>query len=151
MIRSLFLSCLLAVSCIPSSAFADPSDATNLSDLLLPDNFSVYVRTVVVNHPVNGFDQKTLPTNNDYKATPGCYVACYSHDNKDAVYGVGNNIYVLGQVRVAGKYEGRNCIPQGFENKDIAAESYFNSLCAAKISTCKEGNCWAGGDTGGWF
>lgn len=129
----------------------NPSSASSPNNTLLPDNFNVYTNgTAVINHPAAGFNQVALPTNNDYKDNPGCYVACYSRDKASGVYTVGNNIYVNGQVRVAGSYKGRICTPTGYETKDISQEDSFHVLCA-KISTCTNNQCWAGGDTGGWF
>lgn len=95
--------------------------------------------------------KKLLPVDNFYRYSPGCYIACYSHDAQNSVYGVGQNIYVKGLVRVNGLYIGRNCQPQGYFFKDISTIDYFSNLCQKRITTCKNDNCWAGGDTGGWF
>lgn len=120
--------------------------------LLLSEKLEIYTDgKAVVNHPYPGFSKKILPTNNDYKGTFGCYVACYSHHKKDAVYSVGKNIYVIGQVRVPGHYTGRICIPTGFTDKDISVEKTFNALCGKRFKACKDNSCWVGGDTGGWF
>jgi hypothetical protein len=103
----------------------------------------------VVNHDYPGAMKVLLPTDNSYTASPGCYVACYSHTK--GLYSVGPNIYVMGQIRTKGKYIQRICQPEGFVNKDISAAAQFKQLCSEKIAACKDSSCWAGGDTGGWF
>lgn len=118
---------------------------------LLPEVFRVYVNgNTVINHPARGFQERVLPTVNDFRGAPGCYVACYSHDRAGGVYGVGGNIYVMGQVRVPGHYEGRVCLPDRFGHADISAASGIRQLCKASVPSCGN-NCWGGGDTGGWF
>lgn len=119
---------------------------------LLPDQFLIYTNGKgAINHPVPGFMKKFLPTNNDYKATPGCYIGCYSKDATHAIYAIANGIYIYGQIRVPGKYVERVCTPTGYAHKDISAIQSFKDMCAAKISTCQKKECWAGGDTGTWF
>ncbi len=116
---------------------------------LLPADFSVFVRgDSVVNHPAPGHAAKRLPTLNLFTDAPGCYLACYTRDKNRSVYSVGGGIYVAGQVRVSGKYENRICRPSGFETADVSALQKFKDLCR-KIEGCQD--CWAGGDTGGWF
>lgn len=118
---------------------------------ILPEDFRVYVRgSTVINHPQPGFDERVLPTVNDFRGEPGCYVACYSHDARRGVYGVGGSIYVMGQVRVPGHYEGRVCLPDRYGRSDISAAQGIKELCKASIPACGDG-CWGGGDTGGWF
>lgn len=141
------LGLLLIVS---TSTFAD--EVVNATQTLLPDTYSVYTNgTTAINHPMPGFEEKLLPTNNLYEGSPGCYIACYSHQKENAVYSVGDNIYVLGQVRIAGKYAGRICEPTNFAGKDISADDIFKTICTEKIQQCEGNHCWAGGDTGGWF
>lgn len=119
---------------------------------LLPEPYAVFTDgATVLNHPQPGFTEVSLPTVNLYKGTPGCYIACYSHQKDNSVYPVGDNIYVMGQVRVAGKYAARVCEPTNFAGKDISANDTFKAICSEKIETCKAAHCWAGGDTGGWF
>jgi len=130
-----------------TSAYADTVNQT-----LLPSPFPVYINNnMIINHPAPGFSQKQLPTNNDYKGNPGCYIICYSHQSLDAIYPVSDTIYVMGQIRVAGKYMGRVCVPSQFGGKDISAEQSFKDLCSQKIPSCSNNNCWVGGDSGGWF
>jgi hypothetical protein len=118
---------------------------------LLPPKFPVWTGDFgVVNHGGAGGAQKYLPTVNIFKGAPGCYVACYSKKQTGSIYGVGGEIFVHGQVRVSGRYEARICKPQAFESSDISAGKKFKALCNASITTCKD-DCWAGGDTGGWF
>lgn len=146
-IKSLVASGLFLLT--STTVFAAQPDPDKM---LLPDQFKVYVSgQVVINHPQQGFVEKALPTNNDYKEFPGCYIACYSHQETNSIYPVGNDIYVIGQIRVPGKYNDRICVPENFEGQDISTADYFKNLCAEKVSVCKESQCWGGGDTGGWF
>ena len=118
---------------------------------LLPAKFPVWTMDGgVVNHGDAGGRKTFLPTVNIFKGVPGCYVACYSKTQKGSVYGVGGGIFVHGQVRVSGHYDARVCKPQSFENSDISAGKKFKALCNASVASCKD-DCWAGGDTGGWF
>ncbi len=140
------LSVLLVVS---SPLFADVAGP---NQILLPEAFPVYTDGVtVINHAEQGFTEKLLPTINLYKGNPGCYIACYSRQRENAIYSVGDNIYVLGQVRIAGKYNVRVCEPTNYAGKDISGDATFKAICTEKIEACKGANCWAGGDTGGWF
>lgn len=121
---------------------------------LLPQEFKVYYteKIVIANHPFEGSIEKILPTRNEFEGTPGCYIACYSHEEKQSVYPVGNNIFVMGQIRVPGHYMNKICQPTGFENKDISAEQEFKFKCEKVFPhQCGKSSCWAGGDTGGWF
>jgi len=125
----------------------DPNQA------ILPANFKVYTQgRGAVNSPYPGLEAKTLPTINDFIGSPGCYIACYSREEKNSIYSVGGGIYVMGQVRVPGSYSGRICLPKNYEEADISAEPEFKNLCARSLpQACKGDSCWAGGDTGGWF
>ena len=87
----------------------------------------------------------------DFKGMPACYLACYSDHQDNAIYSVGNNIYVMGDIRVSGKYKGSVCEPTNFKDKDISKDATFKHLCSKKIKACKGGLCWVGGDTGDWF
>lgn len=128
------------------------ADAEDVTQALLPESFAIYTDgTTVINHPAPGFAEAFLPTNNLYKGTPGCYIACYSHQSEKAVYSVGDHVYVLGQVRIAGKYNGRICEPTNFAGKDISGDATFKTICNEKVPACEGNHCWAGGDTGGWF
>ncbi len=41
--------------------------------------------------------------------------------------------------------------PTHVENPDISALQSFKELCSHQVPSCKDMECWAGGDTGGWF
>jgi hypothetical protein len=132
-----------------SFAFANENER-----ILLPDKFKVYFKenVGVVNHPFEGSSERVLPTINKFKGVPGCYIACYSHNTKNSIYPVSSNIYVMGQIRVPGHYEGRICQPHGFENQDISSATAFKLKCSKNLpEACSQSSCWAGGDTGGWF
>lgn len=139
-------------SAFSSSYSQTTSHRNDPSYRLLPSPFPIFTDgQVVVNHPYPGMTRKELPTSNSYTRDPGCYIACYSHDAVNSVYKAAQGIYVNGQVRVAGTYRGRICIPTGFNNVDISRSPNFQQICRAAIRSCSSGNCWAGGDTGGWF
>lgn len=122
------------------------------NQLMLPNPFPVYMgANGVINHSAPGYSPLNLPTNNDFNGVPGCYVACYSHDAQHSIYPVGGDIYVNGQVRVAGSYVNGICIPTGYEGQDISKAGKFKKICGNKITSCAHGRCWAGGGTGGWF
>lgn len=130
--------------------FCAPSFANENTDLL-PSPYPVYVvpNQAVINNQVPGSVKALLPTDNSYTASPGCYIACYSHN--PGVYAVGPDIYVMGQIRTKGQYSQRVCQPDGYAGRDISAAIQFKQLCAARIDACRNNSCWAGGDTGGWF
>ncbi|MBK1986974.1 hypothetical protein A0J48_005370 [Sphaerospermopsis aphanizomenoides BCCUSP55] len=94
-----------------------------------------------------GVEERILPTVNQYTGADGGYVAFYSRDPAKAVYSVGGDIYVVGQIRLKGRYIGSIFHPEGYENQDISAVPEFKALCRQTFGV--EG--WAGGDTGGWF
>jgi hypothetical protein len=118
----------------------------------LPEDFKVYVglNGDVINYPASGYEERILPTVNNYKGSDGGYIACYSHNQEGGIYSVGENIYVIGQIRLQGQYINRIFYPHGYENQDIGAIQEFKDLCNQTFPACKEGG-WAGGDTGGWF
>lgn len=131
---------------IDSSMLERSADKT-----ILPSPYIVYFieNYGVVNHSYPGAEQKMLPTDNSYSGTPGCYLACYSHGQ--GIYPIDKNTQVMGQFRVEGSYVGRVCQPKGYGNNNLNNIELFKQLCAQKIGTCKTENCWAAGDTGGWF
>ena len=131
-----------------------------LSDLIspergsgLPKDFTVYsINGAIINHYVEGSTPLTLPTTfAPYKGLQGCYLACYSNDDTDAVYPVAENIFVKGQYRIEGTYEENICRPLGFETANLADLEQFKSYCTENVPSCSGGGCWSGGDTGGWF
>lgn len=115
-----------------------------------PDLVVYYRPGIVTIRPLHRFDKRLLPTRNLFKSTPGCYIACYSKQNTGSIYEVGAGIQVMGQVRVKGNYEGRICRPAEHQQDDISVLQKFKEICANNIKSCGP-NCWAGGDTGGWF
>lgn len=80
----------------------------------------------------------------------GGYIAIYSRNASQGVYSVGDDIYVIGQIRLQGKYIGRIFHPAGYEEQDVSAVDEFKRLADENFSGC-QGDCCAGGDTGGWF
>lgn len=118
----------------------------------LPPCFKVYVdeKGIPFQHFETGYEERLIPVVNLFTRTPGCYVACYSHNPDKAVYSVANNIYLIGHIRVRGNYEGKMCVPENYENSDIRGEKAFKELCSRSFS-CIGNSCWAGGATGVWF
>lgn len=116
---------------------------------LLPNQFPIYTNgKFVMNHPAPGFNKVELPINNQYQKNPGCYIMCYSR--QPGLYQVDKDIYAQGMVRVAGTYQNRICRPTDAGNADISAMQSYKDLCNQRIKNC-HGDCWAGGDTGGWY
>jgi hypothetical protein len=88
-----------------------------------------------------------LPTT----SPPSGSIACYSHNQEGSSYSVGNDIYVMGLINhLMGRYVGRIFQPEGYEGKDISKEQQFKNFCNGTFLACK-GECWAGGDTGGFY
>ena len=107
---------------------------------LLPHNFRA-----------PGYGERILPTINHYAGKDGGYVAIYTRDSKEAVYSVGNGIYVAGQIRVKGRYIGRIFYPDGYAiGDDITRDPRILRLCHQYFPEF-ESDIWIGGDTGGWF
>lgn len=119
---------------------------------LLPENFEVYaIGNLVTISPKYAFEAKVLPTFNEYFGVDGGYVAVYTKDAKQGVYSVGDGVYVMGQIRVPGKYEGTTFVPRGLEkSEDITRDPDLLKLCNQYFPEV-EGEMWVGGDTGRWF
>ena len=119
--------------------------------LIIPEQFDVYAKDhTVANESFPQGTKKILPTINAFQGVPGGYIACYSHTKEGSAYGVSRDIFVVGQIRMAGRYRGGIFQPQGYENKDISAEPPFKDLCKTAFPVCQR-QCWAGGDTEKWF
>ncbi|MCB8766602.1 hypothetical protein L2E68_22610 [Planktothrix agardhii 1029] len=135
---------------IPSLIPEEPSQS-DVIPYWLPEDFRVFTSDSGIVGIASGGGQEVepriLPTVNQYKGADGGYVAFYSRDPAKAVYSVGGGIYVVGQIRLKGRYIGRIFHPEGYLNQDISAVSEFKTLCCKTFGV--EG--WAGGDTGGWF
>ena len=123
------------------------------SPFFLPEDFAVYTdgKMVINWQPSPLFVKKHLPTFNFYNGEDGGYVAIYTHDSDAGVYGVDKDIYVIGQIRVEGHYEGRIFIPKGYKaGDDITQDPELLEICE-KYFPNMAGRMWVGGDTGGWF
>ncbi len=120
--------------------------------LFLPEDFKVYSNGKdVINWPAPGFEEITLPTFNDYMGKDGGYIAIYTHDESKGLYSVGDGIYVMGQIRVQGRYNDRIFVPQGYSLGDnITQDEKFLEACKAHFPDMTN-EMWVGGDTGGWF
>lgn len=119
---------------------------------LLPVDFQVYVNNnAVINRAAKGFQTRTLPTFNHYTGPNGGYLAIYTHSKEAGIYGVGGDIYVVGQVRVPGQYQGRIFVPEGYKLGDnCTRDPQLLEICHHYLPEM-EGQVWVGGDTGGWF
>ncbi|VXD16800.1 hypothetical protein [Planktothrix paucivesiculata] len=135
---------------IPSLIPEKPSQS-DLIPYWLPEDFPIFMDNQGIfgtsRGEGQGVEPRILPTVNQYKGADGGYVAFYSRDPAKAVYSVGGGIYVVGQIRLKGRYIGRIFHPEGYLNQDISAIPEFKALCRKTFGV--EG--WAGGDTGGWF
>lgn len=141
-----------AIAGILGLAAVSAGAAPRTVDHLLAPDFHVYLfNGGVLNWPAPGTHPVVLPTRNLYRGPRGGYVACYSHHAQGSAYPVGGDIYVMGQVRMHGDYEGRIFQPRGYAGKDISAIAKFKQLCGQALAACRGNACWAGGDTGGWF
>lgn len=127
-------------------------------DMRLPDDIKVYYsKKVGLTHKnFKGAKADVLPVNNDYKDAPGCYIACYSnHHEKATKYGaypIEGKTFVMGQVRVKGRYHNGVCVPTGYESKSIQKSKEMKETCEKSFpSMCENGTCFANGQTSHWF
>ncbi len=122
---------------------------------MLPEEFKVYYseKTGISQKSFKGASEKVIPTKNDFTEVPGCYITCYTKDAKKGIYSVGDNTYLIGQIRVAGHYYGGNCLPKGFENKDVRTAKEFKEMCEKDFpEKCEKESCTAGSNyTAQWF
>lgn len=127
-------------------------EACSCIPLMLPEDFRVYTDgDLILNHPFPGGEEKILPTYNHYTGKGGGYVAIYTKEKESGVYSVGNGIYVVGQVRVEGNYDGRIFLPTGYSlGDDITQDPAIIKICEQYFPKMA-GKMWIGGDTGGWF
>lgn len=83
-------------------------------------------------------------------------IAAYSHNSENALYSVGEGIYVQGFVEMSGYWgeprsnsEGRPVFtPFIYDYEDISSQnSPLSEIFTQYIAGCEDGTCWAGGDT----
>lgn len=122
---------------------------------MLPEEFKVYYndKVGISKTSFKGANEKVIPVKNDFTEVPGCYISCYTNDPKKGVYNVGDNHYLIGQIRVSGHYYGGNCLPKGFENKDIRGAKEFKEMCEKDFpEKCEKQSCTVGSNgTAQWF
>lgn len=122
---------------------------------MLPEEFKVYYNEKVglSTKAFKGGAEKVIPTKNDFTEVPGCYITCYTKDAKKGLYNVGDNHYIIGQIRVSGHYYGGNCLPKGFENKDVRTAKEFKEMCEKDFPEhCEKESCTVGNNhTAQWF
>lgn len=152
---------LLAVALMPvamQSIAAESIAMMKPEDVRLPDAIKVYYSENhgVSKKPFKGAKADVLPTNNEYKDAPGCYIACYSNNPSVApklgAYPVGGKNYMMGQIRVEGHYHNGLCIPKGYENKDVRTSKEMKEACEKSFpAMCEKATCTANGLTANWF
>lgn len=140
---------ILVMTCI-STAYACLSYAIHVE--YLPRQFTVYQNKegTIQQTPDVGFVEKIIPNVNLFKDVPGCYIACYSSSQDKSVYSVSPDSYLVGQIRVKGKYQGKVCYPDNITQPNFSKEPKLTALCS-KTFKCIGNSCWAGGTTGQWF
>lgn len=143
---------LLIMALLPTYVFADISIPNKT---LLPDEFKVYYNKKVgrlSRAPFKGGKETVIPTNNEYKDAPGCYISCHAKNAQEAAYPISDKIYVMGQVRVEGRYRDGLCLPKGYENKDVRSAKALKEKCEQSFPTkCENNSCWADSHTSNWF
>ena len=122
---------------------------------MLPEEFKVYYNENVgiSKTSFKGASEKVIPTKNDFTEVPGCYISCYTKDAKKGLYNIGDNTYLIGQIRVSGHYYGGTCLPKGFENKDVRNAKEFKEMCEKDFpEKCEKESCGVGAShTAQWF
>lgn len=121
---------------------------------MLPDEFKVYhsEKVGLSTKPFKGGQEKIIPTNNEYREQPGCYLACYSKNPKEAAYHVIDDTYMMGQIRVKGRYTNGMCVPTGYESKDARHSKDLMEQCEKAFpDKCTGASCWIETRTGNWF
>ncbi len=148
---------LLAATIIALSPLSQ-AGSMRPDDMRLPDDIKVYYSTKVglTHKHFKGAKADVLPVNNDYKDSPGCYIACYSNHQQNAAkygaYPVEEKTFVMGQIRVKGRYHNGICVPTGHEDKSIHTSKELKEACESSFpSMCEKGSCWANGRTAHWF
>src|SRR5437868_5802912 len=123
---------ILILALLPVGAFAvSPTKA------VLPDDLKMYYSNKAGLSKTNfkGATEKTIPTNNEYTDNPGCYVSCQSKNSKEGIYHVSDNVYMMGQIRVAGHFMNGLCVPKGYESKDLRRSKEFREQCEKSFPT----------------
>lgn len=127
--------------------------ALTSESFVLDDNFKVLVdeNNQVVYHDAPGITIKKLPTINEFQNAPGCYLLCYSESAQHSVYQTNDGDYVVGQIRVPGRYVNQNCVPTNYEDEDIEDNRTFKRKCKKYFrGPCATG-CKIETNTKKWF
>jgi hypothetical protein len=146
----------LSIGFLLIASFLSPlAMATEIpTSTVLPEEFKVYYKENVgiSRKAFKGSTEKTIPTKNEFKENPGCYLSCVSKDQKEGQYVFWDNQYIVGQVRVKGNYANGMCLPSGFENKDIRQAKELKAKCEETFpEKCTQGSCGVNGYTANWF
>ncbi len=79
-----------------------------------------------------------------YLKNKQCVIACYTK-----IY---NQIVIAGYYATKGFYNGRICWPNGFSGDISPITSIYSNICnEGSLPNCRNHECWAGGDTGGFY
>jgi hypothetical protein len=124
---------------------------------LLPRDYTVFVgpNNIVSSIPMPWYTPKILPTFNRYQGKDGCYIGAYSYDKKGSAFpdytppGELDKIYILGQIRVRGRFELGFCRPKGFKGWNITQNSEMKHITDTYFPG-RVGGTWAG-SAGGWL
>jgi hypothetical protein len=133
-------------------SFATIAETPNQT--ILPDDMKVYYNSKqgLTLKSVSGSAEKNIPTSNEFKDMPGCYLACISKTAKHGIFPIGENAYLTGQIRVKGRYMDGYCVPTGYENKDARTSKEFKDKCQEAFpERCGDGSCFVGNNTSAWF
>lgn len=146
--RNVFLTFIFFIASISSAEIMIPNDM--IGHQYLPDPFMLYYKDYkATNEIIADAVRVALPTNNNFSITIGCYIVCYSRQG--GVYTIGDGINVVGQIRINGRYDDTFiCQPRSNTEPDLSQATPYQQLCNQSFEDC-DGNCWAGGDSGGWF
>ena len=140
---------ILGLAMLPLCAQAEAPNK-----MVLPDDFKIYQSEKVglSTKSFKGSTERTVPTDNEYKEAPGCYIACHSKHSKDAAYHIIDNVYMMGQIRVPGQYSDGYCVPKGLEHAKLTSSKDLKEKCTKSFPTqCENDSCWADGQTGNLF
>lgn len=119
----------------------------------LPESIDVWSDDAfVLTQSVEGFSRRKLPIANYYKGIEKCvYIVVYSRKREGSVYGTWDGPFVMGLIRIKGTWKGKLAEPDGWEGKDFGKTEFFRKLALQYYPSCKNNECWVGGDTGDFF
>lgn len=157
---SLLAGTLLVACLMPLGSQAENTNSVikpqlkSTNNLIMPDNMQIYETKEygTTKKAVKNATVKSLPTNNDFQGSPGCYLQCVSKNAEYSIFTKGTNEYVKGQMRVKGIYADGHCIPAGFDDKSIQDDKDLQSLCEKNFpKQCVNNSCGINSETADWI